>query len=170
MITLKKGEVYYIENRCYIILKGKGVTKCIMPSGKTVVNESLLKSNDILYNFLFINNDLIDEKKILKDGEVLFKAFEDSILKEVELNNQFKDKLASQSFHYYILKELQLAITSIEYLLITLKRYSYNNSVDRTIILYDNFNISRSQFYLIIQRLKKDKLLIEEGDKYILNY
>lgn len=60
-ITLNKGEDFYIENKCYVIINGKGIIKYITPNGKTTVNESILKTNDILYNSLSISNSLINE-------------------------------------------------------------------------------------------------------------
>lgn len=169
-ITLSKGKDFYIENKCYLILKGKGILKYVSSNGKTVVNESVLKKDDVLYNIIFIDNNFINEHNSLKEIETLFKAFEITILKEIELNKLYKERLLLQISYYYILKELHLLVTTTEYLLITLKRYSYNNIIDKTVIIYDDFNISRSQFYLIIQSLKKNKLLIEKNNNYILNY
>ena len=169
-ITLNKGEDFYIENKCYVIINGKGIIKYITPNGKTTVNESILKTNDILYNSLSISNSLINEYNFLKNIETLFKAFEITILKEIKFDKLLKDKLLLQISYYYTLKELHLIMTTTEYILITLKRYSCNNIIDKTIILYDDFNISRSQFYLIIQNLKKENILIENNNNYILNY
>lgn len=169
-ITLNKGKEFYIENKCYLILKGKGILKYIASTGKVVVNESVLKTDDVLYNIIFINENFISEHNSLKEAETLFKAFETTVLKEIELDKLYKEKLLLQISYYYILKELHLLITTTEYLLITLKRYSYNNIIDKTVIVYDDFNISRSQFYLIMQSFKKNKLLIEKNNNYILNY
>lgn len=48
-IKLEKGESFYIGEKCYFILKGRGIMKYILSDGKTIVNECLLEENKIIY-------------------------------------------------------------------------------------------------------------------------
>ncbi|MGL5050870.1 MAG: hypothetical protein ACRCZR_05695 [Cetobacterium sp.] len=168
MIRLEKGESFYIENKCYVILEGRGIVKYILPDGKVIVNECILEKNNIAYNLLNLNLDLINKTLLFKEAEGLFKAFEETLVQEVEINYDLKKKLYNQLIESYILKEMNLMMTSVEYVLFTLKKYSKNKYVCKEVISYDDFNLSRSQFYLVLQKLKKNRYLIERENGYIL--
>lgn len=165
-IKLEKGESFYIGEKCYFILKGRGIMKYILSDGKTIVNEYLLEENKIIYNLLTL--DSINKTSLFKNPEGLFKVFEETLIEEIEINSYIKKNLYTQIIESYILKEMNLIMTSIEYVFFTLKRYSKNNCISKTVISYDDFNLSRSQFYLVLKKLKESKLIVEDDRKYIL--
>lgn len=79
-------------------------------------------------------------------------------------------KIFSQLVKKAIIKFLQQLYNTKGYILAILKLHLNDNGyVYKKEISYENFNISKSQFYLIYSNLKKENFLSEVDNKIFLN-
>lgn len=170
-LLLKKNQKKYVEDKFYLIKKGKILTKDIFPNGKYVVNENYLKKGDIIGNLLNFYN--LKDENIEKNSELEIKALENSILEEINFSlnkidivgnvmEQLTRKVRSRLIFHKYSKE--------GYILAAMLSYGGEEGViKKSDITYEDFNMSRSQFYLIFSKLKKDNFFTLENNSYILN-
>lgn len=174
-VVLEKNARLYLSEKFYIINKGRIISRNILENGKIITNEFHLTCGDIIGNFFNLisndndiyipeidieiesleNNTQLDLLSIniqeLKGNPVLYKIIEHLI----------KKSLIKLFYHLYDTQGYILAI---------LKLYNNENGfILKKDINYEDFNISRSQFYLIISKLKKEKFIIEVEDCIHLN-
>lgn len=170
-LLLKKNQKKYVEDKFYLIKKGKILTKDIFANGKYVANENYLKKGDIIGNLLNFYN--LKDENIEKNSELEIKALENSILEEInfslnkidivenvmeQLTRKIRNRLV---FHKY---------SKEGYILASMLSYGEEEGIiKKTDINYEDFNMSRSQFYLIFSKLKKENFFTLKENNYILN-
>lgn len=173
-ITLDKRDRYYLDGKFYIVKKGKAITRDILENGKIVTNENCLGSGEIVGNFFKLINpsdiyipEIEVEVEALEDNTVLEKLdFNPSMLKSDPFFSKVIDHLVKKSLikFFYQLYDTQ------GYILAVLKLYNNDSGfIYKKDINYENFNISRSQFYLVFSKLKKEKYILEINDSIYLN-
>lgn len=173
MIRLNPSEKYYIDGKLFLIKKGKVITKYILPNGKIISNENCLREGEIIGNFFsFLKCNYFSVPEV--DVEV--EALENSLLEELKfselelLNNCVVEKMLSQLIKKSIIKFLYQLYDKKGYILAILKMYvDSKGRIPKKEIKYENFNISKSQFYAIFSKLKEDKFLKEKENEIILN-
>lgn len=167
-IILSKNENYYINNdKSYIIEEGAVISKILFIDDKLLSTEIILEKNDLVFNYLsFLNIS----SKVFSQTELEIKALEKTILLEYEFNIK-KDyiNLISQLLSRINHSSIYHIYGKKGYILYALCNLAINNEIDKNKINYEYFNISRSQFYLILANLKNDQYIHEIGKKYILN-
>lgn len=174
IITLNKRDRYYLDGKFYIVKKGKAITRDILENGKVVTNENCLSSGEIIGNFFKLTNST---DIYIPEIEVEVEALEDNtILERLEFNpNQLKShaffsKIVDQLVKKSLIKFFYQLYDTQGYILAILKLYNNDNGfILKKDITYENFNISRSQFYLILAKLKKEKYVLEVNDSIYLN-
>lgn len=166
-ITLNKKDRYFLDGKFFIVKKGKLISRDILETGKIITNENCLKEGELIGNFFeFLpkNNLMVPEVDIeveaLEDETILeeFKFSSSDILKNIYL-----EKIISQLIKKSMIKFFYQLYDTKGYIMAILKLYADNNGkILKSEINYENFNISRSQFYLIYSNLKKEKFIFEK--------
>ena len=173
-IILQKNECYFLDSKFFIIKSGKVVTREILETGKVVTNEIYLSSGEIIgnfFNFLKISDfdipDLEVEVEALENNTVL----EELIITEEKIKEDiYLKKLITVLLKKALLKLIYQLYDTKGYVLAILKLQKSDKSyIPKDEIHYNNFNISKSQFYLAYKNLKKDKYIIEINDKIFFN-
>ncbi|MGL5413958.1 hypothetical protein [Cetobacterium sp.] len=173
MIKLNSNERYYLDGRFFLIKKGKIITKDILENGKIISNENCLREGEIVGNFFdFLKCQYLSVPKI--DIEV--EALEDTILEEFRfsqleiINNIIFEKMLSQLIKKSTIKFLYQLYDTKGYILAILKLYANEKGIiPKKEISYENFNISKSQFYAIYSKLKDSEFLSMNKDEIKLN-
>lgn len=165
-VDLSSNEKYYLDGRFFLITKGKVITKDILASGKIISNENCLREGELIGNFFNISSN---SNLKLPEIDIEVEALEETTLEEFKfskkeiLNNTIFEKMLSQLIKKSIIKFLYQLYDSKGYILAILKLYANsNNEIPKKEISYENFNISKSQFYLIYSKLKKEKYVTED--------
>lgn len=173
-INLDQYERHYLDGKFFIVKKGKLVSRDILDSGKIITNENYLKEGDLIGNFFEF---LPDNNIILPEIDIEVEALEDgTILEEFEFSaddifqNIYFEKILMQLIKKSMIKFFYQVYDTKGYIMAILKLYADDEkTIAKKDINYENFNISRSQFYLIYSKLKKEKFIIEKEKKIILN-
>lgn len=172
-VDLSSNEKYYLDGRFFLITKGKVITKDILASGKIISNENCLREGELIGNFFNISSNF---NVNLPEIDVEVEALEETTLEEFKfskkdiLKNTVFEKMLSQLIKKSIIKFLYQLYDSKGYILAILKLYANSdNEIPKKEISYENFNISKSQFYLIYSKLKKENYIIEEKNLVKLN-
>lgn len=173
MIKLSPHEKFYLDDKFFLVKKGKVIAKDILANGKVISNENCLREGELIGNFFnFLNCDSISIPSI--DIEV--EALENSILEEFKfseidiLNNIVFEKILSQLIKKSTIKFLSHLYDKKGYILAVLKLYANSKGIiPKKEIRYENFNIGRSQFYAIYSNLKEEKFLNEDKNIIYLN-
>lgn len=171
-IFLNKNEKYYIEDKFFLIKKGRVITKDILANGKVIANEYCVEEGEIIGNFFSFLNEKFEipelhiEVDALKETELL--EFEFS--KNEVLNNKIFEKVLKQLIQRSVIKFLYQLYDTKGYIMAILKLYAdeYGTIIKKE-ISYENFNISRSQFYLLFFNMKKEGYLKEDKKHINLN-
>lgn len=173
VVNLSKNQRFLIDDECFLIKKGKVISKDILKNGKAVGHELFVTKGEVIGNFFSRLNK--EENFELMSVEV--EALEETELEEinikkdlVEEDDSFK-KILSQLSKRMLLKYYQELYDTKGYILAVLKFYAGKKRIlNKKEIKYDRFsNISRSRFYKIYSELKNEEYLIEEGDILKLN-
>ena len=169
VIFLKKNEKYYIDDKFFLIKKGKVVTRDILANGKVIANEYCLEEGEIIGNFFSFSN----EKFEIPEIHIEVDALEETELLEFEfskseiLSNQIFGKVLKQLVQRSVIKFLYQLYDTKGYIMAILKLYANDLGIIRKKeVNYENFNISRSQFYLLFLSMKKEGYL-KENKEYI---
>lgn len=173
-ILLNNHERYFIEDKFFLVKKGKVITRNILENGKLIANEYSLNPGDLVGNIFklsqnddFPNLDMDIEVEAIEDGTILEELYinsekisNDFLLSKL-INSLSKRILASLFFHIYDSKGYILAILKLYF---SDKKYIFTDNIH-----FENFNLSKSQFYLIFSKLKKEGYIHENGNKLTLN-
>lgn len=173
-ISLNKSERYFLDGKFFLVKRGKVITRDILENGKIITSENSLKEGEVIGNFFNIlpeNNFFVPEIDIeveaLENNTILeeFAFSFDKIMGDIYIQ-----KIFSQLVKKAIIKFLQQLYNTKGYILAILKLHLNDNGyVYKKEISYENFNISKSQFYLIYSNLKKENFLSEVDNKIFLN-
>lgn len=175
MINLAKKEKYLIDDKCFIVKKGKVITKDILKNGKAVGHELFIGKGEVVGNFFSSFNE--EDNKYLGLSLVEVEALEDTELEElvvleslVKENDELR-KVMLQFAKRTILKYYQEMYDTKGYILAVLKFHAGKKKVlNKSEVRYDRFNnISKSQFYVVYSKLKEEEYIVEEDKNIKLN-
>lgn len=173
-IRLKRGERYFLNDKFFIIKKGKISSKDILENGRIIASEDFLRTGEIIGNFFrFLPKIKINFPEI----EIEVEAVEnDVILEEIDFsygslqNNGYLGKMLECLIKKAAIKFFYQLYDTKGYILVVLKLYLNDNKfIEKEEIRYENFNISKSQFYLIYSALKKEKFILTMNRKVFLD-
>lgn len=166
VVRLNKKERHFLDGKFFLIKKEKVISREILESGKIISNENCLKEGEIVGDFFRF---LPDNRILIPETEVEIEALEDnSVLEEFDFsseiilqNDSFKKII--QLIKKSIIKFFYQLYDTKGYILAVLKLYADSKGkIVKSEINYENFNVSRSQFYFIFSGLKKEKFISEE--------
>lgn len=172
-IVLKKKERHLLAGKFYLIINGTICAYDIFENGKCIPKEICLKKGEIIGNFFhyFSGTNL---SLTMPETEIEIVAMEDNtIIEEFSfdqksiLNNPALAKIINQLLKDSIFNIFSHLYDKKGYLLAVFKFYANSKGVVlKDQIHYENFLMSKSQFYNIYSSLKDEKLIKELG-KYI---
>lgn len=175
-IVLRKKERYFLSDKFYLVINGSICAYDIFENGKSLPKEGCFKKGEIIGNFFrcFPTENL---PLPLPETEVEIVAMEDNtIIEEFKFEaknistNLGLSKIIVQLLKENIFKLLYHLYDKKGYLLAILKFYADDKGVLlREQIHYENFLMSKSQFYNIYTSLKEEKYLKEENKNVKLN-
>lgn len=172
-IVIKKGQYYFLEDKFFIIQKGKVIARDILANGKTVAHEHYFSEGEIIGNFFKF---LKDDKLKVPSVEIEIEALKDSELEEFNFSknilyeNIMFEKVITQLIKKSTIKFLENIYNPKGYLLSILKLHANEKlEVEKTEISYENFNMSKSQYYLKLGELKKEGYVEENKNTFKLN-
>lgn len=171
-IILKRQESYLLDNKFFMVKSGKIILRNILENGKVVTNEGCFLKGEIIGNFF----NFLDIKNLsIPEVEIEVEALEDNtVLEEIKIDrmkvkeNYFIKKLLD-SIIKKILLDFYFQVYDLKgYMLSLLKLYiDKENKVLKKNIKPENFNMSKSHFYLMLSKIKTENFIIEKG-KYII--
>lgn len=174
IISLDKQQRYFLDGKFFLVKKGRIIARDILENGKIITNENYLIEGDLIGNFftLLPRRDLF-----IPEIEIEIEALENNtILEEFKFSseeifcNVYSEKVVIQLIKKSIFKFFYQLYDTKGYILAVLKLYLNNRTfISKKEIHYENFNISKSQFYLIYSKLKKENFIIESNNKIFLN-
>lgn len=172
-IVLKKKERHLLSDKFYLIINGTICAYDIFENGKCIPKEVCLKKGEVIGNFFqcFPTEKLplpipeteveivaIEDNTIIEEFNFDSKIISANLGLEKIINQLLKDSIFKIFYHLYDKKGYLLAI---------LKFYASSKGVLlKEQIHYENFLMSRSQFYNIYTNLKNEKY-IKEIDRNI---
>lgn len=172
-VNLKQNEKLFLGNKFFIIKQGKVIEKKLLENGEIITNENYIKSGEIIGNFFLLTE--IDYFQ-LPNIEIEIESLEPVILEEIKISkedistNFILKKLFSQLIKQSIIKFLSHFYDTQRFILSLLKLNSdLNGIILKKNIKYENFNISKSQYYLLLSNMKKAKLFTEDNNKILLD-
>ncbi len=168
MIKLKKYEKFYLDDGFHIIRKGRVLVKDILPNGKIITNETILKEGEIIGNFFELLD--LDNDGLILDIGIEMETLEETVLepfsfskKDLEANPILK-KVIFQLIKKIAVKLLYQLYNKKGYLLTVLKFLADSEGkIIKKDIRYENINISKSQFYHLFSILKKEEFFKESN-------
>lgn len=173
-VVLQKYDKFFLEGNFFLVKKGKVISREVLETGKAVSNENYIKEGEIVGNFF---NFLSEKEKLVPEVEIEVEALEnDTILEEFNLNTReiFNDKYIQKILDQLVKKSMIKFFYQIYdtkgYILIILKLcLNKEKYISKKEINYENFNISKSNFYLIYSKLKEEKFISERNNRIYLN-
>jgi len=174
IISLNKTERYYLDGKFYIIKKGKIISRDILENGKILTYENYLTSGEVIGNFFrFLNIKDI----YIPDIDIEIEALEnDTILEELNFDSNiltddnFISKIITHLAKKTLIKFFYQLYDTQGYVMSILKLYNNDSGfISKKELNYENFNISKSQFYLIFSKLKKEKYILDDSEGIYLN-
>ena len=162
-----------MEDKFFIIQKGKVIARDVLENGKTVAHEHYFSEGEIIGNFFkFLKEDKLKvpsveiEIEALKDSELEEFNFSKNVLYE----NVVFEKIINQLIKKSTIKFLENIYNPKGYILSILKLHANEKlEVEKTEIGYENFNMSKSQYYLKLSELKREKYIEENKNIFKLN-
>lgn len=172
-VHLEKNEKLFLGNKFFIVKKGKVIVKNLLENGDIIVNESYVQVGEIIGN-LFLLTEINYLK--LPNIEIEIESLEKVILEEINISkkeifsNLILKKVFSQLIKQYIIKFLSHAYDAQKFILSLLRlNCDLNGIILKENINYEYFNISKSQYYLVLSNIKKQNLIKEDNKKFILD-
>lgn len=171
ILSLKAGESLFLYGGIYIIKSGKVLSKQIFDNGKVLLNTCYLEKGELIGNFFGLSQDIpVPEFYI----EII--ATKDTVLEKIHLSplNTLKEGSIYQKIIYQLLIRINLEIHSKivdkkEFILFISNLLSNpDGSVDKKIISPEIFNMSKSQYYLILSKLNEEKKISDGINKILL--
>ncbi|MGL5903661.1 MAG: hypothetical protein ACRCZO_13345 [Cetobacterium sp.] len=172
-IAIKKGEYYFLDDKFFIVKKGKVLARDILASGKVIPNEHYFSEGEVIGNFFkFVK----DERLTVPNVDIEIEALRDSELEEFSFSktqlveNIFFERIITQLIKKSTIKFLENLYDSKGYILSILKLYANSEmEIEKKEVSFENFNMSKSQYYSKISELKKENYIEEDGKIWRLN-
>lgn len=175
-IVLGKKERYFLSNKLYLIINGSICAYDIFENGKVLPKETCFKKGEIIGNFFqYLPTDYFPLP--LPDTEIEVVAMEDNTIIE-EFSFEAKNISINLGLSKIIVQLLKENIFKLFYHLYDKKGYLLAilkfDADDKGMLLkeqihYDNFLMSKSQFYNVYTILKEERYLKENGKNIQLN-
>lgn len=172
-IVLKKKERIFIDNRFYIILKGSILAYDIFQNGKYLPKGGKFKEGDIIGNFFSLKINNLSLPEVSVEGVALE---DDTILEEFKFNPEvFFSSTGVEKILFQLIKENLFKLfyqlyDKKRYILSVLRFYTdKSGKLSKEYVRFENFAISKSQFYSLLTELKKDKFILEKDNELFLN-
>lgn len=164
-ISLPKNEITFFDSEFFILKEGEIIVRYIFEDGKISNFEFPLKPGEINGNFFGF---LPEDSPFYNEISVEVVATKDSVLDVFELDSKTLNIDMLKKIILQLIKQLSIKLwfqlySKEDFILLILKIYTrkYNKSLKKH-IKYDVLNLSRSQFYLLYSKLKKQKNIIEK--------
>lgn len=173
-VVLKKKERYFLNEKFYIIIQGSVNVYDIFANGKYIPKETAFKKGEIIGNFL---RTFQTKSLLLPESEVEIIAIEDDTIieefnfhsKSFDLNMELnriifqllRENIFKLFYHFYDKKGYFLAILKFG--------ADEKGRISKEKLRYENFLMSKSQFYNIYNSLKMEKYIFETGKEIKLN-
>lgn len=178
VVILEKGEIFFLDGKFFLIREGRVISRAILPNGRVISHENCFREGELVGNFFgFLENQLLDSRLLVPEIEIQIEVLEnETVLEEISLTSrdiaQYKylEIMIIQLIKTSLIKSLHLLYDSKRYILAVLKLHANEKGVIlKNEVKYDNFNISRSQFYLLYSNLKKEEFIVEDRQFVKLN-
>ena len=170
-VNLKNYERYELNEKLFIVREGKANLKYSLSSMKEMTSEMLYQRGDIVANF-FCFVDELDLPEVYIEVE----ALTDIVLEEIPiskkdiLQNLYMRKIVLQLIKGSIVRFFYQVYDTKTYMLLLMMFYAdEKNKISKKDISYENFNISRSAFYLHYSELKDQGYIRERNGIIKLN-
>lgn len=172
-ILLRKGEYYFLEDKFFMVKRGKVIARDVLPSGKVVTHEHYFSEGELVGNFFnFVKDDTLRvpnvemEIEALRDSELEEFCFLQNLINE----NIVFEKIITQLVKKSIIKFLENIYEPKGYILSILKLYANDKlEVEKAELSYENLNMSKSQYYLKLGELKKERYIEDKKNVWRLN-
>lgn len=175
-IILEKSKTLYISDNFFLIKNGKILIKYIFENGKISGHNFVLKKGDIIGNFfkLIPSNEIKYSFKLEFLVEII--ALENSELESIKLPyfstynlNNIYEKIIYQLLKKQALDTLYIILPKYLYVMAIFLFMSSTGNIDKKNIDPENFNMSKSQFYNVLSKIKKQNIIIEKKENIIVN-
>lgn len=175
-IILEKSKTLYISDNFFLIKNGKILIRYIFENGKISGHNFVLKKGDIIGNFfkLIPSNEIKYSFKLEFLVEII--ALENSELESIKLPyfstynlNNIYEKIIYQLLKKQALDTLYIILPKYLYVMAIFLFMSSTGNIDKKNIDPENFNMSKSQFYNVLSKIKKQNIIIEKKENIIVN-
>lgn len=172
-VILKKRERFFLEDKFYLVLKGSVSAYDLFENGKYLPKGGKFKEGDLIGNFFLIqkNNLLLPEisvEIIALEEETILEEFKFEI--DIFSKGSSFEKIIFQLIRENLFKMFYQLYDKKRYILSVLKFYAdEKGALSKEHIRFENFTMSKSQFYSLYAELKKEKYVIEKKSQIFLN-
>lgn len=172
-VILKKKERFFLEDKFYLISKGSVSAYDLFENGKYLPKGGKFKEGDLIGNFFLIqkNNLLLPEisvEIIALEEETILEEFKFEI--DIFSKGSSFEKIIFQLIKENLFKLFYQLYDKKRYILSVLKFYANEKGVlSKEHIRFENFTMSKSQFYSLYAELKKEKYIIEKKSQIFLD-
>lgn len=173
-VILKKRERFFLEDKFYLISKGSVSAYELFENGKYLPKGGKFKEGDLIGNFFSIQKGNF----ILPEISVEIIALEDETIleefkfdpEEVLANSSNFEKIIFQLLKENLFKLFYQLYDKKRYILSVLKFYANEKGeISKEYIRFENFTMSKSQFYSLYAELKREKYIIEKKSQIFLS-
>lgn len=173
LISLSKGEKLIIDDKCFLVRKGKVITKDLLKNGRAIGHELFISKGEVIGNFFSAVER--DETELQEIISIEVEALEDTELEEIIMKNcclnedPYLKKILLQLEKRTLMKYYQELFDTRGYILAVLKLHAgKKRELNKSEVRFDRFNnISRSQFYKLYSELREEEYFFEEDKKII---
>lgn len=85
LISLSKGEKLIIDDKCFLVRKGKVITKDLLKNGRAIGHELFISKGEVIGNFFSAVER--DETELQEIISIEVEALEDTELEEIIMKN-----------------------------------------------------------------------------------
>lgn len=172
-IGLSRGEKLIVDDKCFLVRKGKVITKDLLKNGKAIGHELFITKGEVIGNFFSaVERDETEPQEIIS---IEVEALEDTELEEIIMKNccfnedPYLKKILLQLEKRTLMKYYQELFDTKGYILAVLKLHAgKKRELNKSEVRFDRFNnISRSQFYKLYSELREEHYFYEEDKKII---
>lgn len=182
-MLLKKGDFLYLEDDFFVVKDGQILIRYVLENGKVIVDEYYFGKGEIIGNFI----SMLNHKLAIPEIEIEMEALEDSKLEMIKFpyDELGENEILKKSFETLVKTFVEKLLFEIYdtsgYIMSVFKYYANERGeVSKKQLKYEYFKIGKSQYYLILAKLKyagyfveADKIItlnMEKVDKYLENY
>lgn len=174
-MTLKASNTLELKNGFFLIKKGKVFVRSIFENGKIIGSNIIFQKGDIVGDFLKLVPIDIESFHLNIILEII--AIEDCEFEKIEIPNfpnndeqtNLYEKIIFQLAKKHALDILYILLPKNLYIIAVLSLMSQQGIINKKNINPENFNMSKSQFYNLYSKIKKEKIFTEKKEQICLN-